>query len=320
VAVTGEADVTATLRRRKLSKPIVAAATIVFLTLVAVVVVDVKAHNGDDNNRGGRTGATVTRYGASFQTDNGESYDAGLARVDAELGHLDFVRVFYPGAPDPWPGKAPGRNVVVSFKLPPAEVTSGADDASMKRWFARAPHNVDVYWSYWHEPENDIQDGTFTAAEYKAAFAHLDQLADRADNPRLKSTVILQSYSTRPDSGRNWRDYVPNPARVDVLAWDVYNRPTPEAGYQVPPDLLDAAMRANRSIGKPFAVAELGSPIAPGDNGAGRAEWLRRMGSYLDQHHAVFVCYFNFLWNNGRDDYRLQDRTSVQAWKAISAR
>jgi hypothetical protein len=34
----------------------------------------------------------------------------------------------------------------------------------------------------------------------------------------------------------------------------------------------------------------------------------------------VFVCYFNFLWNNGRDDFRLQDSASVQAWKTISGK
>jgi hypothetical protein len=286
---------------------------IVLLTLVAVVVADVHARIS------GGTGATATRYGASFQAGNGKGYAAGLARADRTLGHLDFVRVFYPGAPDPWPGKAPGRNVVVSFKLPPAEVISGAYDTSMRRWFAKTPHNIDVYWSYWHEPENNVQDGTFTPAEFKAAFTHLDRLADQADNPRLKSTVILMAYSLGPQSGRNWRTYLPDPAHVDVLAWDVYNRPTPAAGYQPPAELLGAAMRASRSIGKPFAVPELGSTIAPGDQGSGRAEWLRRMGAYLDQHHALFVCYFDLLWNNGKSDYRLQDTASVQAWKAISA-
>jgi hypothetical protein len=321
VAATGEADVTAQIRRRKPGKPIIAAAAIVLLTLVAVVVADVRAHTGSDEPNGGtKTGTAATRYGASFQTDNAEGYDAGLKRVDRTLGHLDFVRVFYPGPPDPWPGKARGRNVVVSFKIPPADVVNGAYDARMKNWFAKAPRNIDIYWSFWHEPENDIQDGTFTAADYKAAFVKLDKLADTAHNPRLKSTVILQSYSTRPDSGRNWRTYVPNPGHVDVLAWDVYNRPSAEAGYQVPPDLLDAPMRASKSIGKPFAVAELGSPIAPGDDGSGRAEWLRRMGAYLDQHHALFVCYFDFVWNDGKDDYRLSDTPSVQAWRAISGK
>ena len=116
---------------------------------------------------------------------------------------------------------------------------------------------------FWHEPENDIQDGTFTAADYKAAFVHLDKLADTADNPRLKSTVILQSYSTRPESGRNWRNYMPNPGHVDVLAWDVYNRPSPEAGYQVPPDLLDGPIQASRSIGKPFASRRARQPDRP---------------------------------------------------------
>ncbi len=319
MADTGGADVTAQMRRRKPGKPIVAAAAIVLLTLVAVVFADVRARNADQNKEGA-TGPTATRYGASFQPDNGEGFRAGLSRVDRTLGHLDFVRVFYPGAPDAWPGKAPGRNVVVSFKFPPTAVLSGAYDASMQQWFAKAPRNVDVYWSFWHEPEDDIRDASFTPADYKAAFAHLDELADRADNPRLKSTVILMSYSLLPETGRNWRNYLPDPAHVDVLAWDIYNRPTPDVGYQLPSDLLDAPMRASSSIGKPFAVAELGSRLAVGDDGSGRAEWLRRMGAYLDHHHALFVCYFDLLWNDGKDDYRLQDSASVQAWRAISGK
>lgn len=42
------------------------------------------------------------------------------------------------------------------------------------------------------------------------------------------------------------------------------------------------------------------------------------MGAYLKLHHAVFVAYFDFLWNGGADDYRLRDSASVRAWKAIS--
>jgi hypothetical protein len=303
--------------RRKSGKLGVAAAAVVVLALIATLVI-VHIQTGNDAAPSA-TKPGPTQYGASFQTANGESYQAALARTDKTLGHLDVVRVFYPEAPDPWPGKAPGRNVMVSFKLPPRDVIAGTFDKSMKHWFASAPRNVDVYWSYWHEPENDIEAGTFTAAEFKAAFAHLDRLAAQANNPRLKATVILQSFTTRPGSGRNWRDYVPPVKRFDILAWDVYNRSSTETPYQVPPDLLDAALAASKSVGKPFAVAELGSAIAPGDTGEGRAEWLMRMGAYLDQHHALFVCYFDFLWNDGKDDFRLSDSPSLNAWKDIAA-
>lgn len=297
------------VRRRRLSRTIIAGGVALLLGAGGVATYVLL---GGDN---GSTGSTL--YGASFQSRPGESYPAALARTDKALGRLDLVRVFYPRAPARWPGKAPGRNVVVSFKLPPRQVLAGRFDASMRAWFAAAPENVDVYWCYWHEPENDIEEGTFTAEQYKAAFEHLDRLATAADNPRLRSTVILQSYSTRPASGRNWHDYVPDPDSVDVLAWDAYNRDTTR--YSSPADMLDAPRRASESLGLRFAVAELGSRLVSGDDGSGRAAWLRSVGAYLKQHDAVFVDYFDFLWNDGADDYRLRDRASVQAWKQLNA-
>jgi hypothetical protein len=295
-------------RRRLSATPVVAGGAAVLLVL-GVVAVFLLLSGGN-----GSTGGTS--YGASFQARPGESYAAALARTDKTLGRLELVRVFYPKAPQAWPGKAPGRDVAISFKLAPRQVVAGRYDAKMRAWFADAPTNVDVYWAYWHEPENDIEAGSFTAAEYKAAFEHLAGLAKKADNSRLRATVILQSYSTRPASGRDWRDYVPDAGSVDVLAWDAYNRDT--TAYSSPADLLGGPLRASESLGRQFAVAELGSALVTGDDGSGRADWLRSLGDYLTQHHAVFVAYFDFIWNNGADDFRLRDNPSVQAWKHIS--
>lgn len=260
----------------------------------------------------------ATRYGASFQTDRGESYLAALDRTDRSLGRLDVVRVYYPGPPDPWPGKAPGRDVVVSFKLGPREVTAGQHDAAMREWFATTPPALHVNWVYWHEPEDDAEAGSFSATDYRAAFAHLDALADEVGNPRLRSTVILQSWSTRAASGREWRDFLPDPTHVDVLAWDVYNRRARLGEYTDPAQLLDAPRRASESVDRPFAVAEMGSAVTDGDDGSGRATWLRAMGDYLDRHDADFAAYFDFRWNDGADDYRLRDQPSLGAWRDIS--
>ena len=273
----------------------------------------------DRTQRGPLERSGQTRYGASFQLRRGESYAHGLARTDSSLGRLDLVRVFYPGEPAPWPGRAAGRDVVVSFKLDPRSVLAGDYDAQMRKWFASAPRNLDVFWVFWHEPEDDIEDGSFTAADFRAAFARLDRLADQADNPRLVSTVVLMSWSTRQDSGRDWRDYVPPADSVDVFAWDVYNRQGNLGVYSSPAELLDAPRKAAESVGKPFAVAELGSVLVDGDDGAERAEWLRAVGDYLGQHGAVFAAYFNFVWNGGEDDYRLRDAPSLEAWRELGA-
>ena len=264
--------------------------------------------------------ASRTVFGASFGRLRGEPYDQALARTDRTLGKLDIVRVFYSEAPDMWPGKAPGRNLVVSFKLPPKAVAAGQYDAQMRNWFASAPRNLDIYWVFWHEPENDIEDGLFTAAEFRAAFARLSELARAARNPRLKATLVLMSYTTRESSERNWRDYYPGSRAVDIFGWDVYNRPDRETAYTPPQELLGIQLDIAKSLGKPFGIAEIGSVIAPGDDGSGRAAWLSQVGQYLKQQQAVFVAYFDHAWNGGADDYRLDDPAALRAWAEIRAR
>lgn len=241
-----------------------------------------------------------------------------MARADDALGRLGVVRVFYPGLPDAWPGKAPGRSVVVSFKADANAVLSGATDASMTQWFTQAPRDLDVYWVYYHEPEDDIKKGKFTAAQYRDAFSHLNQLASQVGNPRLHSTLVLQSYTLKPASRRDWHDYFPGASVIDVFAWDVYNRPGDGVSYSTPADLLDGPRQVSESVGKAFAVAELGSVLAPGDDGTGRAAWLRGVGEYVKVHKTVFVAYFNLAFNSGADDYRLSDEASRRAWQETS--
>ncbi len=257
-----------------------------------------------------------TLYGASFMRKHGEGYQKALRRTDATLGKLGVVRVFYRRVPKPWPGKAPGRDVIVSFRLDPARVLAGDYDAYMRNWFASVPISLNVYWTNYHEPEDEIEAGRFTASEYRTSFAHLNRLAREAANPRLKSTVVLMSWSARPASGRKWRSYVPDPASIDVLAWDIYNRRRDV--YPDPAALLEAAQHDSETLGKPFAIAELASVLGRGDKGSGRAEWLKAMAAFAEEHDAAFVSYFDMLWNDGHDDFRLQDAPSINAWKTLS--
>jgi hypothetical protein len=264
----------------------------------------------------GDTGsAPATLFGASFAQRPGEGYRAALRRTEKTLGRLGVVRVYYRHLPRHWPGRAPGRDVIVSFRLDPQRVLTGQYDAYMRHWFASVPIGINVFWTNFHEPEDQIDAGKFSAAQYRDSFRHLDQLADEAGNPRLKSTVILMSWTSRPASGRKWRAYVPDPAHVDVLAWDIYNHRRDV--YPDPAALLEAAQHDSETIGKPFAVAELASVLGRRDKGDARAEWLRSMGEFAQQHNAAFVAYFDMLWHG--DDFRLLDKPSVAAWKAISS-
>lgn len=261
--------------------------------------------------------------GASFAPESaGESYQQAFERVDGYYG-LESVRVFYPGLPDPWPGKldAGKRTLTVSFKATPQEITGGEHDQRLREWFADAPRDRDIYWSYFHEPEDNISDGEFTAGQYRAAWQHLSGLAAEAGNPRLRATLILMEWSANPGSGRDWRDYYPGARHVDVLGWDAYNQITGETTKYRPADeIFGSAVSASEDAGKPFAIAETGSALATGDSGADRAAWLREVGDYLTERGALWVQYFDLDYTeHGHSDYRLRDEAGKRAWREFCA-
>ncbi|ROT29264.1 DNRLRE domain-containing protein [Micromonospora sp. HM5-17] len=258
-----------------------------------------------------------TRCGASFARENGETWAAALAREDSLFNGLDAVRFFHGGLPPAWPGPLDvgNRPLVVSFKGNARDYAAGTHDAQLRQWFASAPRDRDIYWVYYHEPEDNIRDGEFTAAEYRAAWRRLAGLADEAGNPRLHATMVLMQWTLVPASGRNWRDYYPGDGVLDVLAWDVYNYDSTAAKgeYLTPASLLDPVVAANTSVGLPFGVAELGSHIAAGDDGTRRAAWIRAMNDYLVTHGSLWNLWFDHAWSTG--DYRLRDPAGLAAWR-----
>ncbi|MGH3716154.1 MAG: hypothetical protein ACRDT4_22225, partial [Micromonosporaceae bacterium] len=261
--------------------------------------------------------------GAAFAPEAAEeTYQEALAREDRLLGGLDLARVYYTGAPAAWPGKldTSGRPIVVSFKLPPKDILAGTYDTQLRTWFATAPTGRDTYWVYFHEPEDNIARGEYTAADYRAAWQRLAGLADAAGNPRLYATLVLMGYSVEAPSGRNWRDYYPGRDVVDVLAWDIYNYVNEGAGgYRDPATLFGKAYQVTHDEGLPFAVAEVGSAIASGDDGTGRAAWLRDTLRYLRDRQALFVSYFDMFVddNHGPQHYELRDTASITAYREV---
>lgn len=262
-----------------------------------------------------------TLPGASLHIQDGESFADALRRSDRTFGPLRMVRVFYPGLPPAWNGSradVTDRTVVVSFKAPPRQVAAGTYDSRLTAWFRSVPRNVDVYWSYFHEPENDVQDGAYTPAEFAAAFRHVAELADGVRNPRLRSTLILMCWTLSPNSGRDFDAYYPGAAAVDVLGWDCYNSGAKKDRYTPPDQVFSRMIEKSRALGKPWGLAETGSVRVAGDgDGARRAAWLRSMSEYLNEQRPLWVAYYDYQVSGG--DYRLTDAPSRQAWKAWCA-
>jgi hypothetical protein len=262
-----------------------------------------------------------TLPGASLHLRGGESFGDALRRSDSTYGPLRMVRVFYPGLPPSWNGSradVANRTVVVSFKAPPQQVIAGRHDSRLASWFASVPKNVDVYWAYFHEPENDVQSGSFTPAQFAAAFKRISGLADRAKNPRLRATLILMCWTLNPNSRRDFNDYYPGSAAVDVLGWDCYNSGTKNRRYTPPQEVFSRMISKSRALGKPWGLAETGTAKIAGDSsGTGRAEWLRSMSRYLNEQKPLWVAYYDYQVSGG--DFRLLDKPSQDAWRAWCA-
>src|SRR3954470_20211879 len=130
-------------------------------------------------------------WGSSVGRYYGETYEQALARNGQRLAS-QVIRVFNRGAPS-WPTKTGTTPLVISFKLLPGQVLNGSYDTKLKAFFAATPRPT--YWSYWHEPEDNIARGQFTAADYRAAWRHIAALADASGKP-LRATLTLMGYTT----------------------------------------------------------------------------------------------------------------------------
>lgn len=261
---------------------------------------------------------TGTKFGVSLSTSGGKTLGEDLADEERRFGRIPVVRTWDPSVPpsNAWERRKPWfgtRWVVTSMKIKPAEVLSGRHDAALRHYFRTAPRTTPIFWNFWHEPEDEIKRGEFTARQYRQAFRRIVDVAASVCRSNLYPTLVLMNWTVDPRSGLDWRDYYPGRRYISVLAWDPYNgangNPT---SYRAPSEIFGNVVRVSREANKPFGIAETGSELVKGDSGAGRADWLNRTGLYLQQRNALFVTYFQSL-NNG--DFELRDAPSVSAWR-----
>jgi hypothetical protein len=145
---------------------------------------------------------------------------------------------------------------------------------------------------------------------------HLAGLADRANNPQLRSNLILMCWTLQSGSHRNWQDYFAGASVIDTIGWDCYNKSFSKGSYGDPASMLGKAASTSKAAGVNWAVAELGSKMASGDSGNGRAAWLTGIGSYARANGAAYITYFDSTVGG---DFRLLDAASKNAWRQVIA-
>jgi hypothetical protein len=247
-----------------------------------------------------------------------------LAQDIAEFGRLPILRVYYKSLPpaDAWTTGLAGANksaVIVSFKALPSAILSGADDPALSHFFDTAPTGHPIYYSYYHEPEDNIAEGQFSLTAYKAAWARVVALADAADNPYLHSTLILMAYDLKPGAHRDWKNYLPSGHIISVLGWDAY--PVGTGGGRFVPQLtppaqfMGPAIAASKSAGLPYGFAEFGLSVP-----TGRPAWLTEVGNYLLHSGALFGSLFNStIVTNGRTMDLAGDPPAIAVWRHFVA-
>lgn len=260
-----------------------------------------------------------TQFGASVYRGS-SSWQMAVEQADERYGGLEVVRAFYPGLPRGWQKipDASDASLVVSFKAPPTQIVSGANDRRLKRWFATAPVDRDIWWVYYHEPEDNVERGDFTAEQWRAAYRHIATLANDVENPRLLNTIALMCWTLDEASGRSFSDYFPGADLVETIAWDCYSEPSTDQAYEDPGELYGPAIATSRDLGISWGIAETGS-VKASDDPAGelRAAWLLEAGRYLAEEDAQFVAYFDSPVGG---EFRLLDRPSQRAWRDVIER
>ena len=269
-----------------------------------------------------------TKIGAWSQYGNWTAFDAAVGPVDVYRG---YDSGFNHPTWDQIPAghrHAGGMNDY-SFQIPPAQLAAGLWDQRLRTFIASTPRNV-VLTNH-HEPEQEIEAGQFTFAQFRQAQARLNQLVDQQnviDGGTRRVSVILMISTFTGFQGRNAENYWPTAAKgdggtVDLISADVYNAPhgtgtTVPIGYTTGTNwksattLLRPVLRFAQLHRTDWAVSELG--ILEDVNDANRrAQLMRdvvayaragRVSSTTVYRPALWVSYWNS--RGGRADWGLR--------------
>ncbi|MCZ3387539.1 MAG: hypothetical protein LH645_00060 [Actinomycetia bacterium] len=154
----------------------------------------------------------------------------------------------------------------VSFVAPAWQVLSGEHDATLHAWLRHARAGHLIWWTYWHEPEDNVAARDVLAKRYRAAWRHINVIAQRVGGANLHPTLVLMAWTAKSASGRQVRDYYPGDF-IDVMTWDGYDPPG-SRGYAPPREIFGPVAATTKRVGNRFAIADIGSVLVPGDDGS----------------------------------------------------
>jgi beta-mannanase len=272
--------------------------------------------------------AMSTAFGSAFNPHDNARYDDlirqwGAVKVARSFDGGNGVNPFL----NTYQAQDVTRNAIsaYSFKYPPTDITAGKYDADLEKFFRGIKDDHPVYWTYWHEPDDEIyKSHTFTPTQYRAAWAYIRRIADsvKSTRPRLAifATSIIMEYSMRPNIAPQRPllgpdGMYPGDDVIDVFGVDSYNSAADQGDVRDADEEFGKVIDFAKAHGKPWAIGEIGSCVVTGKPD-GRATFLSNSIKYWKSraYVPVYVSYFNVDWPTC--DYRLDtDAAATRVWR-----
>jgi hypothetical protein len=209
-----------------------------------------------------------TSNNTNFNTLNGVAGPLSCRRIF--LGNIAASTTWQNSATSQETGT--GRRCYLSFK--PTNMTTFATDLTAQGNFSNfldtIPVDQEVVITCFHEPEQEINAGQFTLAQWKAAVQKCGEIIHNKNRPLLRNAFILMGgWSFDNNSPYNAYDWITwsDPSKIDVIGIDPYietsNDPSISTILTVNNSgkgsgSNDSALTNLLTINKPFFIGEWG--------------------------------------------------------------
>lgn len=248
--------------------------------------------------------APTTGYGVNASTVAQHSTFATL------LSPQVWRYYFQPGETPKLPTEyqlGPGETFVISSKINPKSLTV----PMLVSFFKQLPTDRKTYYCLWHEPGSELRAGTFTKAQYDAAWVVARQAQQQVgDHIVLIAILEGSAFLTNPDA-----ELPADPSTYDVVGADPYfsgaiGQPIANLG-----SVLDKIKAKADALGKPWAICETG--VGGKVTGQARIDALTALAQGVKARNALFCCYF-LGQSVTATEWRLSSAEAA-AWKAAQA-
>jgi hypothetical protein len=237
--------------------------------------------------------------GAATQSDSSSSFSS----LESQVGALR-IRRSYSGAgafPATYAASNAGldagvRESMWSFKPTPSAFAAGDNDSWFNGFLNSIPSGQKVIFILWHEPEDNIKNGEFTLAEWKAANNHLGQLVHAAGRPELRTAIcLLGAWTFNPSSPYYTTNYWDSgfDTAIDYVGFDPYNQSTAFTRLDADVNFMRAMTWATTTHSKAVILPEFGCYDDPGGDATKKANWITDTYELALSSNMYAICYFN---------------------------